>query len=163
MKLQLFVIRCLMLCAVMLLWACATQRNVQSEEHTTATDNSTLEQTGKSDKLTLDFDFFTAMCESLRVQFSADSIKGPGGTVYNPRLETEAEKPVIESGSANIAHESDSTSTTLHLDTSQQTDTSTSKETVVEVISPVLWWCCIGSMILNVILLMYIAIKLYNK
>lgn len=152
MKLQLLVIIC-----GLLMVSCSTQRNVQSEEHMVSTDNSTLYQEGKSEKKTLDFDFFTAMCESLRVQFSADSIKGPGGTVYNPRLETEAEKPVVESGSGHAAHESDSTSTAIHLDTLQQTDSEKSTETVVEVIPPILWWCCIGSTIFNIILLITIA------
>lgn len=159
MKLQLLVTMC-----ILLLVSCSTQRNVQSHEQVSTSDNSTLEQVDESDKMTLDLDFFTAMCESLRVQFSADSIKGPGGTIYNPRLETEAEKPIVESSSGHAAHESDSTSTAIHLDTLQHTDSEKSTETVVEVIPPIIWWSCIGSAILNIILLITIAaIIKYHK
>ena len=148
----------LLLLLVAGLSGCRTKRNLTVREQQTETilDIISTDATHAGSRET--WSKILAMCDSLNISFTADSIKTTeGGVIYNPAVTVNAVSPSVDIESTE--HEADVDTiheeSEHHLDTSVDNETNDDRDTVVVAKPPGLLW--IFTAVIVAAIIMYIV------
>ena len=102
--------RLLFIAAVLLLMtaACRSQKSVTASESITMEGHISAVDSETTDRKEYKWAWLMAFAESLNIRLSADSVKSPDGTFYNPVVDICADNPVAAGESGHATEESDS-------------------------------------------------------
>lgn len=137
--------RVLFIAALLLLTGCRSQKSATGSESTMTDGHISAVDSETADREEYKWAWLTAFAESLSIRLSADSVKSPEGTVYNPVVDISADGPVVAGESGRETEESDSAyrSTEGGLSASVDRHSQEHEETVAVAEPFPLWKCAV--------------------
>lgn len=157
--------RVLFFAAVFLLMtsACRSQKSVTAGESITMEGHVSAVDSETTDRKEYKWAWLMAFVESLNIRLSADSVKSPDGTVFNPVVDICADNPVVVGESGHATEESDSVFGSSEGGLSASGDKSGAEhDETVTVAEPFPLWKC-GVLVLSAVVIVSGIVAAYRK